>query len=118
MIFTLLAVILVITGDVVEGADATRVSKLSMRGSKTSTAIETSCTGDMNGDDTADGEDKADGDEEGLHVSGSGDLPMPFDTNIGSNTFISTTCPAFFNLFLNDPDYRDCLPLSAMLQVC
>ncbi|KAF8422392.1 hypothetical protein EV426DRAFT_515311, partial [Tirmania nivea] len=41
--------------------------------------------------------------------------PKPFDTSIGK-TFASTTCPAFFNLFLNDPDYINCLPLSAMLQ--
>ncbi|KAF8430503.1 hypothetical protein BGX38DRAFT_1061645, partial [Terfezia claveryi] len=42
-------------------------------------------------------------------------LPKPFDTSIGK-TFVSTTCPAFFNLFLDDPDYINCLPLSAMLQ--
>lgn len=108
MMFFFFTLLLVIATGVVEGSDVSRVSKISMRGSKTSTTIEPSCTDDMNGDDT----------KEGLPVDGSSNLPMPFDTNIGSKTFISTTCPAFFNLFLNDPNYRNCLPLSAMLQVC
>lgn len=104
MILFFFTIILVMTGGIVEGADASRLCR---RGSKTTTAIKPTYTSDSGG-----------GGDEGLSVYGSSDLPMPFDTNIGSTTFMSTTCPAFFNLFLNDPSYRDCLPLSAMLQVC
>lgn len=44
------------------------------------------------------------------------DLPRPFDTSLGNN-FTSTTCPTFFSSFLNNQTFKDCLPLSLLLQV-
>lgn len=44
------------------------------------------------------------------------DLPRPFDTSLGNN-FTSTTCPVFFSSFLNNQTFKDCLPLSLLLQV-
>lgn len=44
------------------------------------------------------------------------DLPRPFDTSLGNN-FTSTTCPVFFSNFLNNQTFKDCLPLSLLLQV-
>lgn len=43
-------------------------------------------------------------------------LPKPFDTSLGNN-FTSSTCPTFFNSFLNNQEFNDCLPLSLLLQV-
>ena len=43
-------------------------------------------------------------------------LPRPFDSSLGNN-FTSTTCPTFFNHFLNNQTFKDCLPLSLLLQV-
>lgn len=43
-------------------------------------------------------------------------LPRPFDSSLGNN-FTSTTCPSFFNHFLNNQTFKDCLPLSLLLQV-
>ncbi|MCJ1300784.1 hypothetical protein MMC08_003583 [Hypocenomyce scalaris] len=42
-------------------------------------------------------------------------LPRPFDTNLGSN-FTSSSCPKFFNSFLNNSTFTSCLPLSLLLQ--
>lgn len=44
-------------------------------------------------------------------------LPSPFDANLGNN-FTSSSCPAFFQNFLNNESFRNCLPLSLLLQVC
>lgn len=43
-------------------------------------------------------------------------LPKPFDSNLGNN-FTSSSCPAFFHDFLNNDSFRNCLPLSLLLQV-
>ncbi|KAI5808783.1 hypothetical protein DFH27DRAFT_239771 [Peziza echinospora] len=53
--------------------------------------------------------------DEGTVVTGTGELPVPFDTSMGKS-ITSATCSAFFTLFLGDPEFRKCLPLSAMLQ--
>jgi hypothetical protein len=44
-------------------------------------------------------------------------LPRPFDSNLGNN-FTTSTCPTFFERFLNDQAFASCLPLSLLLQVC
>ena len=44
-------------------------------------------------------------------------LPRPFDTSLGSN-FTSSSCPAFFDSFLNNATFGSCLPFSLLLQVC
>lgn len=44
-------------------------------------------------------------------------IPRPFDSNIGNN-FTTSTCPKFFDRFLNNQTFADCLPLSLLLQVC
>ena len=44
-------------------------------------------------------------------------LPRPFDTSLGSN-FTSSSCPAFFDSFLNNATFSSCLPFSLLLQVC
>ena len=44
-------------------------------------------------------------------------LPSPFDTSLGNN-FTSQSCPVFFQSFLTDPTFNDCLPFSLLLQVC
>ncbi|KAF1991822.1 hypothetical protein K402DRAFT_416350 [Aulographum hederae CBS 113979] len=41
-------------------------------------------------------------------------LPVPFDTNLGNN-FTSTTCPNFFDSFLNNADFKTCYPFSLLL---
>lgn len=43
-------------------------------------------------------------------------LPKPFDSNLGNN-FTSPSCPTFFHNFLNNDSFRNCLPLSLLLQV-
>ena len=43
-------------------------------------------------------------------------LPRPFDTSLGNN-FTSPSCPAFFDSFLSNTTFQDCLPLSLLLQV-
>lgn len=43
-------------------------------------------------------------------------LPRPFDTSIGNN-FTTQSCPNFFNEFLNNQTFLDCLPFSLLLQV-
>ncbi|EME49423.1 hypothetical protein DOTSEDRAFT_84816 [Dothistroma septosporum NZE10] len=48
-------------------------------------------------------------------ATGSFSLPRPFDTSIGNN-FTATTCPTFFQSFLNNQTFRDCLPFSLLLQ--
>lgn len=105
----ILSVILYITGSVARGAETSRDGSASTTPkaavTQTVTSSETTSTSDDNNEI----------DEEGIPVQGTDNLPRPFDTSIG-NTFVSTTCPAFFNLFLNDPDFIGCLPLSAMLQ--
>ncbi|KAI5369980.1 hypothetical protein Slin15195_G008580 [Septoria linicola] len=42
-------------------------------------------------------------------------IPRPFDSNIGNN-FTTSTCPTFFDRFLNNQTFADCLPLSLLLQ--
>ncbi|CAK3893508.1 Hypothetical predicted protein [Lecanosticta acicola] len=42
-------------------------------------------------------------------------LPTPFDSSLGNN-FTSSTCPTFFQNFLHAQAFRDCLPLSLLLQ--
>ena len=44
-------------------------------------------------------------------------LPRPFDTSLGNN-FTTSSCPIFFNSFLTNDDFNNCLPLSLLLQVC
>lgn len=44
------------------------------------------------------------------------DLPKPFDTSLGNN-FTSPSCPAFFQNFLSNSTFQDCLPFSLLLQV-
>lgn len=43
-------------------------------------------------------------------------LPQPFDASLGNN-FTSSSCPTFFDRFLDDPSFQSCLPLSLLLQV-
>lgn len=43
-------------------------------------------------------------------------LPRPFDSSIGTN-FTTSTCPDFFNNFLSNQTFNDCLPFSLLLQV-
>ena len=48
--------------------------------------------------------------------SDSGTLPQAFDASLGNN-FTSPSCPQFFKMFLNDPSFTNCLPLSQLLLV-
>ena len=43
-------------------------------------------------------------------------LPTPFDTSLGAN-FTSQTCPEFFQTFLANKQFQQCLPFSQLLQV-
>lgn len=43
-------------------------------------------------------------------------VPQAFDTSIGNN-FTTSSCPAFFNNFLDDPVFQNCTPFSLLLQV-
>jgi hypothetical protein len=43
-------------------------------------------------------------------------LPSPFDSNIGAN-YTQPSCPDFLNGFLDDPQFKACLPFSMMLEV-
>lgn len=43
-------------------------------------------------------------------------LPRPFDSSIGNN-FTETSCPQFFNDFLSNSTFQECLPFSMLLQV-
>jgi len=99
---------LTFTGSVAATSSGSSVSTThKVGGTKTTTSVGPAGTGDDNTDVI---------DDEGISVQGTNNLPRPFDTNIGK-TFVTTTCPAFLNLFLNDPEFLNCLPLSAMLQV-
>ncbi|GAB7358476.1 hypothetical protein MBLNU230_g2540t1 [Neophaeotheca triangularis] len=42
-------------------------------------------------------------------------LPRPFDSSLGNN-FTSQSCPVFFDSFLSNQTFQDCLPLSLLLQ--
>lgn len=44
-------------------------------------------------------------------------FPRPFDTPLGNN-FTTQSCPQFFDKFLNDQSFINCLPLSLFLQAC
>lgn len=44
-------------------------------------------------------------------------LPQPFDTSLGNN-FTAPSCPTFFNSFLTNDTFNNCLPFSLLLQVC
>lgn len=48
--------------------------------------------------------------------TGATSLPRPFDSSIGTN-FTSPTCPQFFNDFLSNQTFNECLPFSLLLQV-
>lgn len=58
--------------------------------------------------------------ETGVTVGSTGTVKTPtlFDTITIASNSTTTTCPAFFASFLRDPDFLDCLPLSALLLVC
>ena len=43
-------------------------------------------------------------------------LPQPFDSSIGNN-FTEPSCPQFFNDFLSNDTFQECLPFSLLLQV-
>ena len=43
-------------------------------------------------------------------------LPQPFDTSLGNN-FTVPSCPAFFQRFLTNETFKNCLPFSLLLQV-
>ena len=43
-------------------------------------------------------------------------LPRPFDSSIGNN-FTESSCPQFFNDFLSNTTFQECLPFSMLLQV-
>jgi len=43
-------------------------------------------------------------------------LPHPFDSSMGNN-FTAPSCPAFFETFLSNDTFNECLPLSLLLQV-
>ena len=43
-------------------------------------------------------------------------MPRVFDTPMGNN-FSSPSCPAFFQKFLNDPSFINCVPISLLLLV-
>lgn len=46
----------------------------------------------------------------------SASLPSPFDSSLGNN-FTQSSCPKFFESFLSDSAFKECLPLSLLLQV-
>ena len=118
MLFFIL-IVLFVTGSFAQDNDdnSSITSSTSTSTAKTTLPSETRSSTSATATDTGGGDgDEDEGDEDGIPVVGTDDMPKPFDTSIGK-TFITTTCPAFFTLFLNDPDYQDCLPLSAMLQV-
>lgn len=108
MLIFILSIILAFTGCVAQGAETSSDRSVSTThktsATKSTTSVEPTGTGNDNVDD-----------QDGIQVHGTDQLPKPFDTSIGK-TFVTTTCPAFFNLFLNDPNFINCLPLSAMLQ--
>jgi hypothetical protein len=43
-------------------------------------------------------------------------LPISFDAGLGNN-FTTSSCPAFFQKFLSDDAFNECVPLSLLLQV-
>jgi hypothetical protein len=43
-------------------------------------------------------------------------LPRPFDSSIGNN-FTEPACPQFFNDFLSNDTFQECLPFSLLLEV-
>ena len=43
-------------------------------------------------------------------------LPSPFDSSLGNN-FTSRSCPQFFQNFLSNQSFQECLPFSLLLQV-
>lgn len=43
-------------------------------------------------------------------------FPVPFDGGLGNN-FTSSSCPLFFNDFLNDPNFQACHAVSLLLVV-
>ncbi|KAH0559223.1 hypothetical protein GP486_004264 [Trichoglossum hirsutum] len=47
--------------------------------------------------------------------SGGGDLPVPFDSGVGSN-YTTTSCPIFLKSVLTNTGFRACLPFSLLLQ--
>lgn len=49
-------------------------------------------------------------------TSASTSLPSAFDTALGNN-FTTSTCPTFFQNFLSNDTFNECVPLSLLLQV-
>lgn len=48
-------------------------------------------------------------------------LPSPFDSSLASNFTGNDgngACPAFINSFLTNPTFKQCYPISLLLQVC
>lgn len=43
-------------------------------------------------------------------------LPTPFDSSLGNN-FTEASCPAFFQSFLENAAFHNCIPFSLLLQV-
>jgi hypothetical protein len=63
---------------------------------------------------------EVEGDDEDDHKGTMKFLPKniwPFDTNLGAN-FTDQSCPDFINAFVSSDAYRECMPLSPLIQVC
>lgn len=43
-------------------------------------------------------------------------IPSPFDTNLNTKNFTAEGCPAFFEGFLNDDAFNDCVPMSLFIR--
>lgn len=52
-----------------------------------------------------------------LSTTSTSPLPSPFDSSLGNN-FTAASCPTFFQSFLSNSTFSECLPLSLLLQVC
>lgn len=90
---------------------------LLMSGSAAAIPVDPSSTADPDASSTSSGSAAA---ETSITVESTGTVKTPtlFDTVTISSNSTTTTCPAFFATFLRDPDFLNCLPLSALLLVC
>ncbi|KAL1959167.1 hypothetical protein VTO42DRAFT_2672 [Malbranchea cinnamomea] len=43
-------------------------------------------------------------------------IPTPFDTSLNTNNLTAEGCPAFFNGFINDVAFKNCIPISSYLK--
>lgn len=43
-------------------------------------------------------------------------IPSPFDTNLNTKNFTAEGCPAFFEGFLNDDAFKECVPMSLFIR--